>query len=75
MKAQQDVDRLQPLVKDEAASKQDLDNAVAALEAQKANVAALNAAVDQTRLQARTNIDAAAAQVESNKALLEHRAN
>lgn len=70
VKAQQDVDRLQPLVKDEAASKQDLDNAIAALEANKANVAALTASVDQTRLQARTNIDAAAAQVESNKALL-----
>ena len=70
VKAEQDVNRLQPLVKDEAAAKQDLDNAVAALEANKANVAALTASVDQTRLQARTNIDLAAAQVESNKALL-----
>ncbi len=70
VKAQQDVDRLQPLVKDEAASKQDLDNAVSALAGSKANVAALQAAVDQARLQARTNIDAAAAQVEANKALL-----
>lgn len=70
VKAQQDVDRLLPLVKDEAASKQDLDNANAALEGNKANVAALTAATDQARLQARTNIDAAAAQVESNKALL-----
>ncbi len=70
VKAQQDVNRLQPLVKDEAAAKQDLDNAVAALEANKANVAALTASVDQTRLQARTNIDSVAAQVESNKALL-----
>jgi len=70
LKAQQDVTRLEPLVGQEAAAKQDLDNAVAALEANKANVAALSASVDQTRLQARTNIDAAAAQVESNKALL-----
>ena len=70
VKAQQDVDRLGPLVSQEAAAKQDLDNALAALDANKANVAALTASVEQTRLQARTNIDAAAAQVESNKALL-----
>lgn len=70
VKAQQDVDRLQPLVGQEAAAKQDLDNAVAALEANKANVAALRASVDQARLQTRTNIDSAAAQVESNKAIL-----
>jgi membrane fusion protein (multidrug efflux system) len=70
VKAQQDVDRLRPLVGQEAAAQQDLDNALAALEANKANVAALTASVDQTRLQARTNIDAAAAQVASNKALL-----
>jgi membrane fusion protein, multidrug efflux system len=70
VKAQQDVERLQPLVSQEAAAKQDLDNALAALEANKANVAALSANVDETRLQTRTNIDSAAAQVESNKALL-----
>ncbi|MGA8029912.1 MAG: efflux RND transporter periplasmic adaptor subunit [Bryobacteraceae bacterium] len=71
VKAQQDVDRLQPLVSQEAAAKQDLDNALAALDANKANVAALTANVDQTRLQTRTNIDAAAAQLASNKALLQ----
>ena len=70
VKAQQDVDRLQPLVTQEAAAKQDLDNAIAALEANKANVAALAASVEQARLQTRTNIEYAAAQVESNKALL-----
>lgn len=70
VKAQQDVERLLPLVGQEAAAKQDLDNAQAALEANKANVAALTASVDQTRLQTRTNIESAAAQVESNKALL-----
>jgi membrane fusion protein, multidrug efflux system len=70
VKAQQDVERLQPLVKDEAAAKQDLDNAVAALEVNKANVAALTASVEQARLQTRTSIDSAAAQLESNKALL-----
>ena len=70
VKAQQDVDRLQPLVSQDAAAKQDLDNALAALEANKANVAALSANVEQTKLQTRTNIESAAAQVESNKALL-----
>jgi membrane fusion protein (multidrug efflux system) len=70
VKAQQDVDRLQPLVSQEAAAKQDLDNALAALEANKANVAALTASVEQNRLQTRTSIDSSAAQVASNKALL-----
>ena len=70
IKAQQDVDRLQPLVSQEAAAKQDLDNALAALDANRANVAALTANVEQTRLQVRTSIDSAAAQVASNKALL-----
>ena len=70
VKAQQDVERLRPLVTQDAAAKQDLDNALAALDANKANVAALSANVEQTRLQTRTNIDAAAAQLASNKALL-----
>jgi membrane fusion protein, multidrug efflux system len=70
VKAQQDVERLKPLVTQDAAAKQDLDNALAALDANKANVAALTASVEQTRLQVRTNIDSAAAQVASNKALL-----
>jgi membrane fusion protein, multidrug efflux system len=70
VKAEQDVDRLQPLVSKEAAPKQDLDNAVASLEANKANVAALVASVDQARLQASTQVDSTAGQVESNKGLL-----
>ena len=70
LKANQDVDRLQPLVTQDAAAKQDLDNALAALAANKANVDALKASVDQTRLQTRTSVDSTAAQVESNKALL-----
>jgi len=71
LKAQQDVDRLQPLVGQDAASQQDLDNAVASLAASKANAAALTANVDQTRLQAKTNIELATAQLESNRALLQ----
>lgn len=70
LKAQQDVDRLQPLVGQEAATQQDLDNATASLQANKANVEALTAAVEQARLQTRTSADLAAAQVEANRALL-----
>src|SRR5690349_2085279 len=43
LKAQQDVDRLQPLVGQDAASQQDLDNAIPAPQANQANVAALTA--------------------------------
>jgi len=70
-KAQQDVDRLRPLVKEDAAAQQDLDNAVAALDANKANVAAKVANVEQNRLSTKAQIDTAQAQVESNKALLQ----
>lgn len=69
-KAKQDVTRLQPLVKEEAAPQQDLDNAISAVNANQANVNARRASVEQTRLSTRTQIDTAAAQVESNKALL-----
>ncbi len=56
VKAQQDVDRLKPLVKADAASKQDLDAAVAALGAGQATVNANKANVDQARLSTRTQI-------------------
>ena len=69
-KAKLDVSRLEPLAKEEAAPQQDLDNARAALKANEANVAARNANVQQNRLSTRSQIDTAAAQVESNKALL-----
>ncbi|MDQ6676227.1 MAG: efflux RND transporter periplasmic adaptor subunit [Acidobacteriota bacterium] len=71
LKAQNDVNRLTPLVKQEAAATQDLDNAQAALKANQANVNARKANLDQTRLQARTQIDAVAAQVEAQRALLQ----
>ncbi len=70
LKAKQDVDRLQPLVKEEAAAQQDLDNALAAFQANQANVNAKKANVEQTRLSARAQIDTTGAQVESNKAVL-----
>ena len=57
LKAQQDYDRLAPLVKEDAAAKQELDAAVAALHAAEANVKASQANVDQTRLSTRTQIE------------------
>lgn len=54
LKAQQDVDRLEPLVKEEAAPKQDLDNAVTALSAACAAVASRKANLEASRAQLRT---------------------
>jgi membrane fusion protein (multidrug efflux system) len=71
LKAQQDVERLRPLVAQEAASRQDLDNALAALRATEANVRAREANVEQARLSTKAQIDTTAAQVDSNKAALQ----
>jgi membrane fusion protein (multidrug efflux system) len=71
LKAGQDVDRLTPLVKADAASQQDLDAATAALKANRANVAALKANVEQTGLSTRTQIDSMQAKVEAMQAALE----
>jgi membrane fusion protein (multidrug efflux system) len=70
LKARQDVDRLTPLVKADAASQQDLDAAVAQLNANKANVAARQADVEQAKLSTRNQIAVSAAQVAANRALL-----
>ena len=70
VKSQQDVDRLTPMVQADAASKQDLDAATAALKASTANVAALKATVDQTALSTRTQIDGMKAKVEAQRAAL-----
>ncbi|MBS1824143.1 MAG: efflux RND transporter periplasmic adaptor subunit [Acidobacteria bacterium] len=70
LKAKQDVVRLQPLVKQDAASQQDLDNALAALQANEANVRAREANVQQTRLSTKSQIDTARGQMASNQALL-----
>jgi membrane fusion protein (multidrug efflux system) len=70
LKARQDVERLTPLVKDDAAAQQDLDNAVAALKANEANVIARKANVEQTKLSTRAQVLTAGAQLESNHALL-----
>lgn len=70
VKARQDTERLTPLVKADAASQQDLDAAAAALRANQANVRALKASVDQTRLSTRTQIDAMQGKVEALEAAL-----
>ncbi len=62
VKAQQDYERLKPLVDADAASKQDLDAAVAALSAGEANVRACKANVDQATLSTKTQIDSTQAQ-------------
>lgn len=53
VKARQDVERLTPLVKQEAAARQDLDNAIAALQASQAAVESRKATVDASRAQLR----------------------
>jgi membrane fusion protein, multidrug efflux system len=68
LKAKQDVDRLRPMVKEEAAPQQDLDNALAALQANQAIVRAKEASVEQARLSTKAQIETSAAQVESQKA-------
>src|SRR5262249_24895183 len=69
-KAKQDVARLVPLVKEEAAPQQDLDNANAALKAAQADYNAKKANVDQVRLSTRTGIETARANLESSRAAL-----
>ena len=68
LKAQQDADRLRPLVKEQAAAQQDLDTALAALQANQANVRARQASVEQARLSTKAQIDTTSAQVEAQKA-------
>lgn len=53
LKAQQDVARLEPLVKEEAAARQDLDNANAALQASLAAVESRKANLETTQAQVR----------------------
>lgn len=54
VKTRQDVERLEPLVKEEAAPRQDLDNAIAARRAAEAAVTARRAAADANRALLRT---------------------
>ena len=70
LKAQQDFDRIAPLVKDDAAAKQELDAAVAAVDSGKATVNASQANLDQTRLSTRTQIDSTQGKVEALRGAL-----
>src|SRR5579871_3955522 len=69
-KARQDYERIKPLVEQDAASKQDLDAAVAAQSSNESNVRALQAAVDQARLQTNTQIKSNEGKVESLRGTL-----
>jgi membrane fusion protein (multidrug efflux system) len=70
LKARQDYDRLNPLVQADAASKQDLDSASAALKAGEASVRANNANVEQNALSTKTQIEGMKAKVEALKGSL-----
>jgi len=70
VKAQQDDERLKPLVAADAASQQDLDAAVAALRAAEETVKANQANVEQTELSTRTQIASTEGRVESNRGAL-----
>jgi membrane fusion protein (multidrug efflux system) len=70
LKAQQDYDRLTPLVKEDAAAQQELDTAVAALHAGEANVRASQANVDQTRLSTQTQISSTAGKMDAQRGAL-----
>jgi membrane fusion protein (multidrug efflux system) len=69
-KARQDYERVKPLADQDAASKQDLDAAVAALSSNQSNVRALQAAVDQARLQTSTQIKSTEGKVEALRGTL-----
>ena len=70
-KAQQDYDRLKPLVEQDAASKQDLDAATASLRAAEANMRANQANVEQTRLSASTQIQSTEGKLQAQRGALE----
>lgn len=72
VKAQQDYDRLKPLVEQDAAAKQDLDAAVANLHANEARVRSLKANVDQTKLSTKTQIQSVEGKVESLRGALDN---
>ncbi len=70
LKAQQDYDRLTPLVQQDAAAKQELDAAVAVLHSAEANIKSSEANVEQTRLSTRTQIDSMQGKVEALRGAL-----
>jgi membrane fusion protein (multidrug efflux system) len=71
VKAQQDYDRLKPLVEQDAAAKQDLDAATAALAAAQASVRANQANVDQTRLSTETQVQSTEGKAHAQRGALQ----
>ena len=70
MRARQDVERLTPLVREEAAPKQDLDHAVANAKVAESEVKAREAELKQEKLNQKTQISVAQAELENAKAVL-----
>ena len=67
VKAQQDYERLKPLVEQDAAAKHDLDAAVAALRSAEASVRANKANVEQTRLTTETQVKSTEGKVQAQR--------
>jgi membrane fusion protein (multidrug efflux system) len=70
VKAQQDYERLKPLVEQDAASRQDLDAATASLRAAEAGLRSSTANLEQVRLSTLTQIQSTEGRVESQRAAL-----
>ena len=70
VKAQQDYDRLKPLVEQDAAARQDLDAATAALRAAQSVVRAREATLEQTRLSTNTQVQAAEGKLQQQRGSL-----
>jgi membrane fusion protein (multidrug efflux system) len=71
VKATQDYERLKPLVEQDAAAKQDLDAAVAALHSAEASVRANQATVEQARVTTETQVQSTQAKVQAQRGALE----
>jgi membrane fusion protein (multidrug efflux system) len=70
VKAEQDVARYTPLVREQAASQQDLDTAIAQRDVAKEEVEARKTELTQTKLTQRTQIALATAELEAARAVL-----
>ena len=71
VKAQQDYERLKPLVEQDAAARQDLDAATAALRSAEASVRANQAIVEQTKLTTDTQVQANEGKLAAQKGALQ----
>jgi membrane fusion protein (multidrug efflux system) len=70
VKAQQDYNRFKPLVEQDAAARQDLDTATAALRAAEASVRAREATLEQTRITTDTQVKAAEGRLQQQQGSL-----